>query len=879
MAYPLTNNRIVSMPLCVPTPPPSGTSPPTTLAATAGNPVECAGPTSVLSIVELASSPVPGSDGRGAAAEVSEIPLPVYSFGRGAVAGGSEIPLPARPFCQGAALTQFVCPSTALGTPSPPRPAHGGGKGLTAAAARVLGGSDGRGDSTPAVRQITYPALADVLHLHDPSSTPFAHLFPALAHLSSAELVEMSAKYLKTRAAEVAAAAAAASIAADGSLAIDRRLVAAHADRASQVGLRALLLELRSALSVTVLQRLSPQLTLVADRVWPPGAHALWGELVAGSKMLIPDGFIPSGPPLPVPPPEVNTQLAFEILVRGDQAGGRACVIPLRLLIELAADADMQLNEIPVSIAMKEGKTCGRLVVDATRGGLNSPEKKARLTEKWGDIALPDLYTYCTLFVEVSDRFPGEQLHVYKMDKEAWYRRVPVHVDDAPLSFFVIHVDGVPQAVLPLGMTFGLQDSNFTANFAGGLVDKLVADHEVRSFGGRVSALYNDDTVGFLPQRLIPEEMAYTTELFESCCGKGVIKLEKSTTGPRSEVIGFTFDCERRVVSLSIKAFLKMTCVLFRELPAELSTLTRVPLKQLQRMAALMIRNACLIHFLRPFSRGASANSAGRRGSMVSLSHQTIVDVYMWRAVFSVAHSSNVSWMTLPIKLPPLLHVPSHVEDEARRGHWLSQAAAATVVLHVDASKSESLGGIGFTESRNDVLASWGSFPLPDTLRSLDYTGLTREADINICESFAFIVAVTLVAPSAAGSPSSPTHIHVWTDNTSALCWMTSFRAAHPLVLFFLQLLSHIQARFCLVITAGHIPGLLNVLADAASRDFACQNGRQSFETLSKVLRHTALPPWVSDTMPAMSVRSEATWHQALETLTRVASMPSPGMR
>ena len=743
------------------------------------------------------------------------------------------------------------------------------------------GASDSLGPwdyGTSSYRQISYPALADVLHLRDPSSVPFSHLFPSLADLSFADLVDVSSKYLKSRAAEVAAAAAAASIAADGSLAIDRRLVSAHASRASQVGLRALLLELRSALSATVLQGLSPQLARVADRVWPQGAHALWAELVGGSKMLIPWGFTPSGPPPTGPPPEVNTQLAFEILVRGDQAGGRACVIPLELFTELAADAGMLVNEIPVSIAMKEGKSCGRLVVDATRGGLNSPEKKARLTEKWGDIVLPDLCTYCTLFGEVSDRFPGEQLHVYKMDKEAWYRRVPVHVDDAPLSFFVIHVDGVPQAVLPLGMTFGLQDSNFTANVAGGLVDRLVADHEVRSFGGRVSALYNDDTVGFLPQRLIPGEMSHTTELFESCCGEGVIKLEKSTTGPRSEVIGFTFDCERQVVSLSIKSFLKMTCVLFRELPAELSTDTRIPLKQLQRMSALMIRNAGLVHFLRPFSRGASANSAGRRGSMVSLSHQTIVDVYMWRSVFSVAHSSNVSWMTLPIKLPPLLHVPSHAGDDVRRALWLSQAKAATVVLHVDASRSERLGGIGFVESRSDVLASWGSFPLPETLRLLDYAGLPREADINICESFAFIVAITLVAPSAAGTPSSPTHIHVWTDNTSALCWMTTFRAAHPIVLFFLQLLSHIQARFCLVITVGHIPGLLNVLADAASRDFACQNGHQSFETLSKVLRHTVLPPWVSDTMPGMSVRSEATWPRALETLTKVASMPSAGM-
>ena len=103
---------------------------------------------------------------------------------------------------------------------------------------------------------------------------------------------------------------------------------------------------------------------------------ALWDELVAGTRILIPSGFVPSGPVPPTVTPQHNSQLAFEILVRGDQAGGRDSVIPLALLVRLASEACLPLNELPVSIAMKEGKSCGRLVVDATRGRLNSPEKK-----------------------------------------------------------------------------------------------------------------------------------------------------------------------------------------------------------------------------------------------------------------------------------------------------------------------------------------------------------------------------------------------------------------------------------------------------------------------------------------------------------------------
>ena len=69
--------------------------------------------------------------------------------------------------------------------------------------------------------------------------------------------------------------------------------------------------------------------------------------------------------------------------MRGDQSGGRACVIPLTLFVRLAADASISFNEVSVSIAAKEVKPCGRLVVEATRGGLNSDDKKALLARRW----------------------------------------------------------------------------------------------------------------------------------------------------------------------------------------------------------------------------------------------------------------------------------------------------------------------------------------------------------------------------------------------------------------------------------------------------------------------------------------------------------------
>ena len=98
--------------------------------------------------------------------------------------------------------------------------------------------------------------------------------------------------------------------------------------------------------------------------------------------MIIPRGFTPSGAPPDRHAPTPSVQLAFEVLVGGDQVGGRACVIPQATFIEIADIEGLPINEVPMSIAAKEGKPCGRLVVDATRGGLNSDEKRALLAKR-----------------------------------------------------------------------------------------------------------------------------------------------------------------------------------------------------------------------------------------------------------------------------------------------------------------------------------------------------------------------------------------------------------------------------------------------------------------------------------------------------------------
>jgi len=277
-----------------------------------------------------------------------------------------------------------------------------------------------------------------------------------------------------------------------------------------------------------------------------------------------------------------------------------------------------------------------------------------------------------------------------------------------------------------------------------------------------------------------------------------------------------------------------------------------------------MILISDIVHFLRPFSRSAAHNTAGRTHPTASLSNNTISDIWMWRAVLSMTTTSDVSWMTLPLNIPPLLRHSRSDDDATRVDRSSRQATHSSVQIHVDAC----MIAMGFVVALHGILCSWASFPLPDFFSNILFQSISSEADINIREFFGAVVALSLVGPLYAGTPSHPTHIHIFTDNTSALSWMTTYRSSHPLVAYLLQIFSHLQVKHHLIVTSSHIPGKKNILADAASRQFLCPNGERHFQTLSPLKRFPALPPWLLTLAQSATTALEVTWQGVLNTLT-----------
>ncbi|KUF91790.1 Primary ciliary dyskinesia protein 1 [Phytophthora nicotianae] len=74
-----------------------------------------------------------------------------------------------------------------------------------------------------------------------------------------------------------------------------------------------------------------------------------------------------------------------------------------------------------------------------------------------------------------------------------------------------------------------------------------------------------------------------------------------------------------------------------------------------------------------------------------------------------------------------------------------------------------------------------------------------------------------------------PQHIQFHIDNTSAVTWANRRTSKHPTSQLYNRLLSLAEFQYNLICTASHIPGKLNVMADAGSRAWG------GTDTISKV--------------------------------------------
>ena len=495
----------------------------------------------------------------------------------------------------------------------------------------------------------------------------------------------------------------------------------------------------------------------------------------------------------------------------------------------------------------------GRLISDYSHppdASLMFAGKKGLNKAHFTPIRNPTAADICQMHANAVAAFPGVPIVAARLDISSAYNRLRVRPRDIPLGALLFHgCDGVEYVAMPIVEWFGSQDSNFHFQMVTEDLMSLAAQRSVRDTQALLAGMYTDDYFVFGSLEFVEQAMKDFTADAESRLGVPAVKAEKTLCGNDIDIIGYTNDTtSKHTIGLSRPLFLKMVCAVYVMVALGIRPGDQILVHTLQSLASRAIRSADVVPVMAPFSRGFSSCLKGVSvtATYATLSERAYEDLWMWRVVLQLGFQ-NRDWLVLPIRIPLLMRY-HHNEDAIGRMH--RQAASADVVVYVDACTQHG-NGMGFYVPG----MGWNYFNAPELLQFVGYDGNVAEADINLLEFVAAMIALCAVIVSRLqlrkGGEHAHEHIHIWTDNTSCLSWMMTHRAHHPIHLYLLQVLAFIKVTFNVTVTAGHVPGVVNVYADAASRHFQLDNGQGS--RLRREMNLLPRLPWPAVLMTSIS--------------------------
>lgn len=590
-------------------------------------------------------------------------------------------------------------------------------------------------------------------------------------------------------------------------------------------------------------------------------------SIADGTNRVLYHGFVPNmgldATPLPdalVPGAAVAAHLA------ADQRLGRIIIVPLVDFIAACTAENRQFHLNRPHLAAKPERPLGRLVIPFR--GVNSPDKKELLAARWGPLRDPQFADLCQLLANAVAFFPGQDILCGKCDVDAAYKHIPhcaADVANLAIPFVVDHIDYV---ALPLCCHFGLQDSNYQFGVVTRTLRQLSWHRTSRYCPGPISDVITDDFICFGPRHVIDAEDIATATSMQHLLGPASVSSDKRTSGPRLTIGGFLFDCPTRRVHLSQKALITLIALFFAEIP---ESPTRSLATLFMRLSSLAIRNANILTPLLPFSRSFTLPLLSSSSDSTVWPRQALVALFFWREALrlSVTHPA---WLSVSI-YRPLLYRRAY-RDEPNSFRESRQLALADLVIYADACQDTRFQGIGvFCPNR-----FWASIDVSHLTHYMDYNGSPVPMHINVLEFLAVLLAVLITTAQLGPSALCGLHVHVRSDNMSALAWLRRQRDSSPLHSSLLLSFSLLQVRFAFHLTEGFQPGVTNVYADAASRFFRVNSSPQILAAMHPASQFSVPPLWL-DTLQALcrrcSTSPSALCHAAAMLLDIAAGSPS----
>ena len=508
-------------------------------------------------------------------------------------------------------------------------------------------------------------------------------------------------------------------------------------------------------------------------------------DLAVGMRVPIPVGFIPNGTGVltPLRTSYLKVHQAVNRMVGETVSRGLGFLLPK----ELAIKTIPRLHLCTAHWTQKRGKKSGRPIGDMTYvdgTALNTDEATKEAEDIYGPIRHPTIEDIALMilsfFTEYGSNKPGKEwsdLRIWKMDLKGAYTLLSFRPDD--VSLFGMEVTG-DLIYLQLCGIFG-----WSCTPAAFQVVTRALKWEFTKALKSYTEMYVDDIIGVCFKTDLVSDMDRAKTICTSLLGPGAVADEKSETGTRLEVIGYTIDLDLKLVSIARKNFLT---AVHGFMAIDLSRKSN--LKTMQKLASWGSRYGRICRLMRPFCGALNRAIAGRldRHATFTLSEETRIAIRCWRAILFLVRFN---------------------EERFTRTITSFRSDAAEYIVESDASL-HGAGCLIYRRDRNSEVCVGASAV---DLRHLAFT--TESRFQNVCEFIGSIVGILgLVRLGVRG-----VDIEIRGDSMSALTWAQKERTrgsqvSNAAMVYTLVCVSYgIEAK-----VATHISGEENFRCDQLSR-------------------------------------------------------------
>ena len=531
-----------------------------------------------------------------------------------------------------------------------------------------------------------------------------------------------------------------------------------------------------------------------------------------------------------------------------DARKGKVLLLPLDVVVQAARDAGLRVHVSERFLRDKETDPLGRPIPDYSHSAVgtppNDPELREVIADRWGQIEHPDISDVCRALLTARQNTPRGRVWGSRVDITAAYTRVLVRPEDVPLLATVVltnHPKWGTIVSLPLVNQWGHQGAGHAYEVIARALKRRADSRTADPQGTPTGDTYVDDRMQFGSQELVVLEATRVAEDARAALGADAVNENKTIISTRLDMIGWRCNTIAFTISPSPRAILKLIYVFEVATPRELSIGHPFKARHLLRLSSLATRYSRAIVPLRPFSGSFGKNAGGPMVNKAAVRHLTraaLADILAWRSALRCA-CTNPRVLEVPARWLALADAPAH-----------EQAARADVQVWFDAHGG---GGIGLFAPG----VMWDLFDIEDT--TYFSNGSATPLNNNIFEFIACLTAFVAIAVlnQTKRDARDGLHVHVHTDNTSALAWMRKQRAESVFHTFLLRMMCDLQVRLRANVTISHVPGVINRHADAASRNFQVTDGeslRREIEAAAP--RHEVIGRFWKICRPALAMRS-----------------------